>query len=97
MIEVTATPFLWAAEKGSWHFLPITDGAAAEIRLQSLGLRGGFGSVPVLARIADVEWRTSLFPHSATGGYLLPLKADIRRRAGLAAGQEVTVVLQLLG
>lgn len=96
MIEVTAIPFLWAAEKGSWHFLPIADEAAAEIRLQSLGMRGGFGSVRVIARIADVEWRTSVFPHSATGGYLLPLKADVRRRTGIAAGRELTVVLQLL-
>jgi len=40
-------------------------------------------------------WRTSVFPLNS-GGYVLPLKADVRRRAGIAAGDEVTVELELL-
>lgn len=96
MIEVLGTPFLWAAEKGSWHFFPVQDEAAAEIRLQSMGMRGGFGSVRVLARIGDVEWRTSLFPDSRTGGYILPLKAEVRRKAGVVAGRELRVELELI-
>ena len=40
-------------------------------------------------------WRTSVFPIKA-GGYFLPVKADVRRKAGIAAGDEVTVELELL-
>ena len=58
-------------------------------------MRGGFGSVKVEVAIGEVRWTTSLFPDSRTGGYVLPLKADIRRRAGIAAGDEATVPLKL--
>ena len=49
----------------------------------------------VEARIADVAWRTSVFPQKS-GGYLLPVKAEVRRKAGIAAGDEVEVALELL-
>ena len=96
MINVTAPVWLWNAEKGSWHFLTVPPEQAAEIRFDSIGMRGGFGSVRVEASIGEVSWPTSLFPDSRTGGYILPLKADIRRRAGIAAGDDVSVRLQLI-
>ena len=95
MINITATVWLWNAEKGSWHFLTVPPEQAAEIRFDSIGMRGGFGSVKVEAAIGEVRWSTSLFPDSRTSGYILPLKADVRRRAGIAAGDEVTVILKL--
>jgi hypothetical protein len=55
----------------------------------------GFGSVKVGACIHDVSWRTSVFPMKS-GGYILPVKAGVRRKAGVAAGDEVTVELELL-
>ena len=96
MINVTAPVWLWNAEKGSWHFLTVPPEQAAEIRFDSIGMRGGFGSIKVEAAIGDVIWTTSLFPDRRTGGYILPLKADIRRRAGIAAGDDVSVRLQLI-
>jgi hypothetical protein len=48
----------------------------------------------VEAAINGVAWRTSIFPQKE-GGYVLPIKADVRRRAGIAAGDEVTVELEL--
>jgi hypothetical protein len=96
MITVTASIWLWNAEKGSWHFLTIPADEAVEIRLQAMGTRRGFGSVRVEAAIGDVRWRTSLFPESKSGGYILPIKAEVRRRAGIAAGDAVTVSLEPL-
>ena len=55
----------------------------------------GFGSVRVESTIGDVTWRTSVFPMK-DGGYILPVKAEVRRKAGIAAGDEVTVELDLL-
>ena len=42
-----------------------------------------------------MTWRTSVFPLNS-GGYVLPVKADVRTRGNLAAGDEVKVVLDLL-
>ena len=93
MISVTAPLWLWNG--GSWHFISIPEEEAVEIRAHSLLNRGGFGSVKVAATINAVSWRTSVFPQKS-GGYLLPVKKEIRCRAGIAAGDEVTVELDLL-
>ena len=96
MTIVTAPVWLWSAGKGGWHFLTVPPEQAVEIRLESMGTRRGFGSVRVEAAIGDVRWRTSLFPDSKSGGYLLPIKVDVRRRAGILAGDEVTVAIELV-
>jgi hypothetical protein len=49
----------------------------------------------VEATIGDVTWRTSVFPMKI-GGYFLPVKAEVRRKAGIGAGDEVTVGLELV-
>lgn len=97
MITITAPIWLWSEGKGSWHFLTIPAEEALEIRVESAasGIRRGFGSVRVEARVNGVAWRTSIFPQKS-GGYLLPIKADVRRRAGIAAGDDVTVEIDLL-
>lgn len=90
---VTAPVWLWSGGKVSWHFVTISGDAANGIRFDSMGMRGGFGSVKVVAEINGVEWTTSVFPSKAD--YILPLKAEVRRRAKIAAGDEVVVTLRL--
>ena len=95
MIHVTATLWRWSGEGGSWHFLTIPDDLSGEFRAQSLLRRGGFGSVRVEARIGGVTWRTSVFPQKS-GGFILPVKADVRRRADIAAGDNVDLTLEII-
>lgn len=96
--KVTGEIWLWRParpEAAGWHFLTIEGAAAAEIRYAALGRTGGFGSVRVTATIGGTTWQTSLFPHKESGGFLLPLKAEVRRREGIAAGNEVTARLEV--
>ena len=96
MIAFTSLLWIWKGEAaGRWYFLTVPDEQSAEIKVQALELPRGFGSVKVEAAIDGVVWRTSVFPLNS-GGYLLPVKADIRKRAGLAAGDEVTVTLRFV-
>ena len=95
MIMVTGPLWLWSGEQATWHFLTVPQEQSGEIRAHSLMRRSGFGSVKVEATIHDVTWRTSVFPQKS-GGFILPVKADIRRRADIAAGDEVTVTLELI-
>ena len=95
MITVTAPVWLWSEGKGRWHFLTVPAEEAVEIKAHGFGIRRGFGSVRVSATINGVIWRTSVFPQKS-GGYILPIKADVRRRAGISAGDEVTLSLELL-
>ena len=82
----------WGA---TWHFITIPEELSGELRAQSLLRRGGFGSVRVEARIGDVTWRTSVFPQKS-GGYILPVKTVVRRRAGVSADDEVCVKLEII-
>ena len=96
-ISATGQVWQWRASEapGGWFFLTVEGQAAAEVRYAALGRMGGFGSVKVTARIGDTEWRTSLFPHRESGGFLLPLKAEVRRREAIETGQAVTVDLTI--
>ena len=97
MITIEGRLWLWPSDGGSWHFITIPAEESVEIRLESAasGPRRGFGSVRVRASINGVNWTTSIFPQKS-GGYLLPVKARVRRDAGIAADDIVTVMLELL-
>lgn len=62
---------------------------------QWLDGRKGFGSARVEANIGDTRWKTSVFPHKESGGWLLPVKAAVRKSEGLAEGDDVTVTVSL--
>jgi hypothetical protein len=95
MITVTAPLWLWTGASGSWHFITVPEEQSDEIRAHCLASMRGFKSARVEARISDVTWRTSVFPMKS-GGYFLPVKKEVRCRAGIGAGDEVTVELELL-
>lgn len=95
MITVTAPLWIWSGDSGSWHFITVPEEQSGEIRAHCLAVMRGFRSARVEASINAVTWRTSVFPMKS-GGYFLPVKADVRRKAGIAAGNEVTVELELL-
>ena len=88
--------FRWDARlTDSWYFTALPDDLSAQIREIPRPHRG-FGSVRVLARVGGSEWRTSIFPDSSHGSYVLPLKKAIRDAEGLVDGGPVLVHLQVL-
>ena len=95
MIVVKSTLWLWNGGSASWHFISVPAEQSGEIRAHGLANRGGFGSVKVEASINGVNWLTSVFPQKS-GGYLLPVKKEVRCKAEIAAGDDVTVGLELL-
>lgn len=95
MITVTGPLLIWSGENGTWHFVVVPEELSDDIRVHAMAGLRGFKSVRVEATVGDVTWRTSVFPIKA-GGYFLPVKAEVRRKAGIAAGDEVTVEIALL-
>lgn len=104
MEDFTVTTPLWrwqsATAPAAWFFVTVLGDAADGIRLaaisgQWLDGRRGFGSAKVRATIGDTSWSTSVFPHKESGGWLLPVKAAVRKAEGLADGDEVTVTVSL--
>ena len=81
-------------EPGSWHFLTLPVEVAEDVALEA-GPRGGFGSVRVEVSIGSSTWRTSLFPDSKSGTFVLPVKKPVRQANGLQAGDTCEVRLQV--
>lgn len=103
-ITISAKLWVWRSAEsiGSWHFLTL-DGEAAEtigaheaMRRLEFGKGRGFGAVTVEVRIGVSTWRTSVFPSKPHDGYLLPVKAGIRKAEGLAEGDKVEAEVALL-
>ena len=95
MICVTAPLQYWSNSEGGSHYLSLPEDVSLEIRAHAFLNPRGFRSVRVECTIRDVTWRTSVFPQKS-GGYFLPVKIDVCRKAGIAAGDDVTVELELL-
>ncbi len=81
--------------EAAWHFIAVPKNLSADIRAMSTGLRSAFGSLRVVATIGNSEWGTSVFADSKAEGYLLPVKAEVRRKEGLKHGDRVVVTLEI--
>jgi hypothetical protein len=87
---------IWAhaSEGGAWFFVTVPADVSDGLR----SLRGpatGFGSMRIAATVGQTRWRTSVFPHKASGGFLLPIKAEVRRRETLTVGDRPQVTLEV--
>ena len=80
---------------GGWHFVSLPPGIADEIADMTAGNRAGFGSVRVAVTVGTTSWRTSLFPDSKTGTYLLPVKEAVRDAENLETGDVVRAQVQI--
>ncbi len=79
-----------------WCFVTVPDDVSDDIRARTAGLRPGFGAVRVQVTVGGTTWRTSVFPDSKRGAYLLPMKKDVRQREGLDVGAQEAFTLEVL-
>ena len=87
----------WQSETATaWYFLTLPDDISAEIRFFCPRKGPGFGSLRVEVTIGETRWRTSLFPSKAQAGYLLPVKAAVRKAEKFGEGDAVTCRLKVL-
>lgn len=92
----------WQGEKAVYHLVTFTgpeaEALAGHALMQRLefGRRAGFGSVKVLARIGDTEWRTSVFPQSKSTEWILLISKKVMRLEGLTQGDNVSLIVELL-
>ena len=91
----TFTAELWLHPAGSWVFVSVPEDESDEID-QVAPHPGGFGSVRVEVQIGDSTWRTSVFPDSKRGCFVLPIKKPVRRAEGIDIGDVVEVELTVL-
>ncbi len=80
--------------EGSWHFVTVPLEVSEEIG-DLAGPPSGFGSVRVSVTLGETSWQTSLFPDSASGCFVLPVKKAVRSAESVEAGDPVAVQVAL--
>lgn len=80
--------------KGAWFFVDINKTLSKKIKAEKrMPKARGFGSIRVRVTIGKTTWPTSIFP-TKEGIYVLPIKASVRKKEGIADGDTVTVMFE---
>jgi hypothetical protein len=97
IVDFDAELWNWDARRAeSWTFVSLPAEASEEIRELADGPRRGFGSLRVRVTLGASTWTTSIFPDSARGTYVLPIKRAIRTAEALDTGDIATVTVELI-
>ena len=91
-IEFSGKIWFWKGP-APWFFVTVPAKQSVDIKAISGFVTYGWGVIPVLVRIGNTEWTTSLFPKD--GRYLVPIKASVRKAENLEEGATVTVQLEV--
>ena len=83
--------------EAAWHFVTLPDDLADALRAWHAEQHRPFGSLRVTATIGETTWATSLFADTKRGSYLLPVKAEVRRREQIVDGDRVHVWVTVQG
>lgn len=68
---------------GGWHFVSVPKHISSEIREHLQWQEEGWGRMKALAKIGKHEWKTAIWFDTNSEAYLLPVKADIRKKLDL--------------
>lgn len=87
--------WLWPGP-AAWHFVSLPADLTEGIK----ALRGppsrGWGSVRVEVTAGETVWRTSIFPDNKSGAFSVAVKAEVRRREHIGAGDDLPLIVELL-
>ncbi len=92
------TAKLWRHDgNGAWHFVTVPVELSAQVRTMAGTMMNAFGTLRVTATIGAASWKTSLFFDTKRKAFLLPVKAEVRRKARVCHGDsaEVTIKIEL--
>ncbi|MFZ9028066.1 MAG: DUF1905 domain-containing protein [Crocinitomicaceae bacterium] len=80
---------------GGWFFVTVPGSVSEEIRLLFGELEEGWGRLKASATIGGSNWESAIWYDTKLESYLLPLKAEIRKKEDLVTGKIITVQLKI--
>lgn len=84
----------WNGGKASWYFITLPNDISVKIKRQHKS-KLGFGSIRVVAKIGQIQWKTSIFPSKQYAGYILPIKTEVRKRCEIEEGSFCNIYIEL--
>jgi len=91
-LEFSGKIWFWKGP-APYYFVTVPAEQSGDLKAISSLVTYGWGVIPVLVRIGQTEWQTSLFPKD--GCYLVPLKDRVRKAENLHEGDNVSVRLKV--
>jgi hypothetical protein len=91
--------WVWdARSEATWTFVTVPPAISAALadHAEARGPRSGFGSIRVEETAGPSTWRTSVFPDSTSGCFVLPIKKAVRSANEVSPGDQITVTLLAL-
>lgn len=89
-VQYTFSAKVWYSE---WYFVSLPKNLASEIRGDFKCFEEGWGRLKATARINNSEWKTAIWFDKKSQTYLLPIKAEIRKKEKIGADNEVEITL----
>jgi hypothetical protein len=89
-LELTGEIFTWRGPS-PFHFVRVPEDQVAALRTVAREVTYGGGMIPVEMGLGSTVWETSLWPKD--GGYLVPVKDEVREAEGVDEGDVVTLRL----
>jgi hypothetical protein len=80
---------------GGWHFISLPQKVSKEIRSAFKSEEEGWGRLKATARIGNSEWNAAIWFDTKMNTYLLPIKAEIRKKEALTIDKMVKVVVSI--
>jgi len=81
------------APPGGWHFVSLPAEISAEIREHLKWQEEGWGRLKATAKIGESQWETAIWFDTKHKTYLLPIKAEIRKREKIVPDMGLSAVI----
>ena len=81
--------------EGGWHFISLPKHIAKEIRSNLKGQEEAWGRMKVSAQIKKLQWESAIWFDTKKNTYLLPIKAEIRKKGQLKVNDHLAIHLWL--
>jgi len=82
-----------SVEMSGWTFVSLPKEMSIEIRDNFKWLEKGWGRMKVAAKIGSSEWQTAIWFDTKQDTYLLPLKAEIRKKENIVLDKDVKIII----
>ena len=93
-MKITFLGKVWQyAGPAGWYFVTLPETLSKEIRDHLRTEEEGWGRLKAIAQIGSHQWQTAIWFDTKVNSYLLPVKAEVRRKAEIEVGHEVNVVI----
>lgn len=95
-MQITSRAKVWifTSDKTAWHFVTLSKASEEKLVKSSKKQRRGWGSIPVLVEIGKSSWKTSVFPNKSSGGFILPIKAKVRKAEEIENGDMISFTIE---